>query len=135
VAVTSALLDGVELVVVAGTQRLRAGDRQRLAARARQRDAVLMPFGESWPGADVEVDLANHPGQWQGLGGDGHGRLRARRTQVRVTSRGAPHRGRKATVLLPGPTGALSKTGRPGLTAVTSPHTTIQPAPAVEQAG
>jgi hypothetical protein len=43
VAVTSALLDGVELVVVAGPQRLRAGDRQRLAARARQRDAVLFP--------------------------------------------------------------------------------------------
>jgi hypothetical protein len=41
--------------VVAGTQRLRAGDRQRLAARARQRDAVLVAFGQSWPGADVEV--------------------------------------------------------------------------------
>ncbi|HEV7830795.1 MAG TPA: hypothetical protein VGP04_18510 [Pseudonocardiaceae bacterium] len=43
VAVTSALLDGVEMVVIAGTQRLRAGGRQRLAARARQRNAVLFP--------------------------------------------------------------------------------------------
>jgi hypothetical protein len=111
VAVTAALLDGVELVVIAGTQRLRAGDRQRLAARARQRNAVLVPYGHSWPGADVELELLNHPGQWQGLGADGHGRLRARRTQVRVASRGAAHRGRKATVLLPGPTGALASTG------------------------
>jgi hypothetical protein len=31
------------MVVIAGTQRLRAGDRQRLAARARQRNAVLFP--------------------------------------------------------------------------------------------
>jgi hypothetical protein len=135
VAITSALLDGLELVVVAGTQRLRAGDRQRLAARARQRNAVLMPFGGTWPGADIDVDLINHPGQWQGLSGDGHGRLRARRTQVRVTSRGAPHRGRKATVLLPGPNGALSTTERPGLSTVTSPYTTQPPPSAAEMAG
>jgi hypothetical protein len=76
-----------------------------------------VPFGHSWPGADVELELVNHPGQWQGLGADGHGRLRARRTQVRVASRGAAHRGRKATVLLPGPTGALASTERSGLSA------------------
>ena len=39
-----------------------------------------VPHRPSWPGADVEVDLANQVGQWHGLGVDGHGRLRARRT-------------------------------------------------------
>jgi hypothetical protein len=130
VAVTSALLDGVEMVVIAGTRRLRAGDRQRLAARARQRNAVLVPFGHSWPGADVELELVNHPGQWQRLGADGHGRLRARRTQVQVASRGAAHRGRKATVLLPGPTGALASTERSRLSAAPAPHATPPPAAA-----
>lgn len=35
-------MDGFDLVAVAGAERLRAGDRQRLAARARQRGAVLL---------------------------------------------------------------------------------------------
>jgi hypothetical protein len=37
-------------------------------------------FGAVWAqlaGRDVELELVNHPGQWQGLGADGHGRLRA----------------------------------------------------------
>ncbi len=42
VAVAAALLDGLDLVVVAGTRAVRAGDRQRLAARARQRGSVLL---------------------------------------------------------------------------------------------
>ena len=109
-AVLSALLDGgLDLVVAAGTEQLRPTDRQRLAARARQRGAVLLVVG-SWPGADLHVDTIHTFGGWQGLGGpgQGHGRLRARRVEVRVTGRGAGRVARSAPVLLPGPTGVLA---------------------------
>lgn len=117
VAVLSALIEGVELIAVADTQRLRAGDRQRLGARARQHGSVLLAVGD-WPGADLELALETHPGQWQGIGADGHGRLRARRIQIRATGRGMAHRERKVAALLPGPHGALSEIGWPERTVV-----------------
>jgi hypothetical protein len=52
--VLSALLDGLDLIVVGDTQRLRAADRQRLAAKARQKGAVLVATTH-WPGADAEL--------------------------------------------------------------------------------
>jgi hypothetical protein len=105
VAVTGALLDGLDVVAVVGVERLRAGDRQRLAAKARQRGAVLLPIG-CWPGADLEVDVV--AGQWHGLVGHGAGRLRYRTARVRVGGRGAAYRGQVVSVLLPGPEGALA---------------------------
>src|SRR5690606_9088240 len=79
VAVTVALLDGVDVVAVAGAERagVRAADRQRLAARARQRGAVLVALG-SWPGADLELGCTD--AGWRGLGA-GSGRLRTRRVR------------------------------------------------------
>lgn len=94
-AVTVALLDGMDVVAVPGAG-VRAGDRQRLAARARQRGAVLLALGP-WPGAEVQLSCTS--ARWQGLG-TGSGRLRARR--VRVESRGkglGP--GRDGRLLLP----------------------------------
>lgn len=108
VAVASALVEGVEIVVIGGRRRLAAGDRARLAAKARQSGAVLISHGGAWPGADLEVDLVARPGQWRGLCDGGHGRLRARRVQLRVTGRGGAHRPRTARVLLPGPDGMVS---------------------------
>lgn len=102
VAVTAALLDGLDLVVVAGGQRLPTGARQRLAARARRSGSVLLPVGP-WPGADVRLGVQE--GHWQGLGGAGAGRLRCRQVRVRGTGRGSAHQMRSATVLLPGPDG------------------------------
>jgi NADPH:quinone reductase-like Zn-dependent oxidoreductase len=103
-AVTAALLDGLDLVVVAG--RLPHGsDRARLVARARQRGAVLLPLGP-WPGADLE--LACGPGQWRGVGaGEGDvGRLSAREVRVQLCGRGVAPVGRDARLLLPGPASA-----------------------------
>lgn len=105
VAVTAALLEGIDLVVLAGVARLRAGDRQRLSARARQRGAVLVAAG-CWPGADLVV--SGSPGHWQGLVGGGAGRLCSRRVRVRVDGRAAAHRRGYTTVLLPGSSGALA---------------------------
>jgi hypothetical protein len=98
-AVTFALLEGMDVVVVAGPALagVRAADRQRLAARARRGGAVLVALG-SWPGADVELRCTD--AQWYGLDA-GAGRLCAR--QVRVQSRGrsiAPG-GRWAWLMLP----------------------------------
>jgi hypothetical protein len=107
----SALLDGMDLIVLGDTRRLRAGDRQRLAAKARQKAAVLVATSQ-WPGADVELEVVAGPGSWRGLVGDGHGRLRSRRVQVRLGGRGGrAYRGRKSSVLLPGPTGSVAELG------------------------
>jgi hypothetical protein len=106
VAVTAALLDGLDLVAVAvPDQGVRAADRQRLAARARQRGAVLLPLGP-WPGADVELSCAQV--RWQGVGGTaegGVGRLRARRVRVQLRGRGVAPGGREGWLLLPGAEG------------------------------
>lgn len=106
VAVTAALLDGLDLVVMSGPERagVRAADRQRLAARARQRGAVLLAFG-SWPGADVRLHCARV--RWEGAAA-GAGRLRARRVEVRAHGRGAGAAGRSAELLLPGPDGRVA---------------------------
>lgn len=107
IAVTSALLDGLDVVVMSGVARagVRAADRQRLAARARQRGAVLLPLGP-WPGADTELSCVDV--EWLGLEADGAGRLSARRVEVRARGRGIDQQGRSARVLLPGPDGAVA---------------------------
>lgn len=96
-----ALLDAVDLVVTQPPSRVAPGDVRRLAARARTRDAVLVPFlaGEaSWPGADLR--LTAQPGEWSGIGA-GHGRLRQRRVTVTIEGRGQAARSRAAQLWLP----------------------------------
>jgi hypothetical protein len=86
---TAALLDGVDLVAVAGIERLSAAERTRLAARSRQHGSVLLPLGP-WPGA--EVTLRCSAARWSGLGAAGgvvsRGRLRERELLVSVGGRG-----------------------------------------------
>jgi hypothetical protein len=97
VAVTSALLDGIGLVALAGVERLTPAEVRRLTGRARQRSAVLLPLGD-WPGADVRLRCERI--EWSGLG-DGYGRLRSMRMTVRAVGRGASARPRTAVVDLP----------------------------------
>jgi hypothetical protein len=106
-AVTSVLLDGLDVVAVAGMERIPVGARRRLMARARARGAVLVSMGRL-PGADVE--LVGTSGSWRGLGGGGAGRLRCRRIRVRVSGRGAVGRRHAVSVELPGPAGAVART-------------------------
>jgi len=98
VAVVAALVDGVDVVVVGAPGRLSAPDTRRLAARARQRGTVLVPYG-SWHGADLRLSTAE--GSWHGLG-RGHGHLRSRRVVVRAEGRGSAGRPRQVAVWLPG---------------------------------
>ena len=113
-AVTSALLDGLDVVAVAGAERagIRAADRQRLAARARQRGAVLVALGP-WPGADLELSCAD--ARWHGLGPgrpgvaggcapDGSG--------CTLRGRGVAPGGLGARLLLPAPGGGVAELGQ-----------------------
>lgn len=96
--VTGALIDGVDVVVMAIPGPVAAPIAARLVARARQRGSVLVPFG-AWPGADVTLRVT--AGAWEGLG-QGHGRLRRRRVTVLARGRGAADRPRELTMWMPG---------------------------------
>jgi hypothetical protein len=97
-AVVAALLDGIDLVVAAPPGPVSAGLAGRLAARARQRGSVLVPYGR-WSGADLVLEATG--GQWRGLG-DGWGRLSRRTIVVSVRGRGAAARTRTGTLWYPG---------------------------------
>jgi hypothetical protein len=105
--VVAALLDGVDIVVVATPGQVSAQVASRLTARARQRGAVLVPVGR-WPGADLILEVAG--ATWHGLG-LGRGRLRARELSVVAHGRGAATRPRRVEVWLPdrpAPTGEVA---------------------------
>jgi len=102
-----ALLDAVD-VVAARPPRLVPGDVRRLTSRARTREAVLVPYlmGTSeWPGADVRLNARS--GEWSGIG-EGYGRLRSRRVEVRAEGKGAAARPRKAELWLPADSGGVA---------------------------
>jgi hypothetical protein len=87
--VVGALLDGVTLVAATTPPRLRPGDARRLAARARERGAVLVAIGD-WP-APAALRLHAEGARWMGLG-SGAGLLTERHLRVCVEGRGAPVR-------------------------------------------
>lgn len=105
-----ALLDAVDIVAVRppGGRTLAPGDIRRLAARARSKDAVLVPYvGEdAWPGADVRLHARD--GVWTGIGA-GTGRLRARQVQVTAGGRGPAARPRTAKLWLPADGGGVGR--------------------------
>ena len=112
-----ALVDAVDIVAARPPARLAPGEIRRLAARARTRDAVLVPFnsgsnsgpnsgpGADWPNADIRLSAA--PGPWTGIG-SGYGRLRARRVEVTATGRGQAARPRAADLWLPTAAGGIA---------------------------
>ena len=86
--VIAALLDGVDVVVLGPQVTLLGSDRRRLAARARERGAVLATT-TPWPGAHVSLDARG--GSWSGVD-QGAGWLRRRTLSVLRTGRGAAAR-------------------------------------------
>ncbi len=102
------LLDGVDAVVVSPPGTVRPGLARRLAGRVRERRAVLvvLPRRGGWT-EGPEVRLGVDSGAWVGLG-RGHGHLQGRRVEVRSTGRRAAARPARATLWLPGPTGAVT---------------------------
>jgi len=94
--ILAAMLDGVDLVVAGTPQTLPLADSRRLAARARQRGAVLLGAGP-WVGADVRLEATGS--RWYGLGA-GHGHLQARELTVEAAGRGRAARPRRCTLRL-----------------------------------
>ncbi|HEX3336768.1 MAG TPA: hypothetical protein VHS54_09925 [Jatrophihabitans sp.] len=103
-----ALLDAVDIVAARppGGRGLAPGDIRRLAARARTKDAVLVPYvaEAAWPGADVRLHARD--GVWSGIG-EGTGRLRARQVEVTVGGRGPAARTKSASLWLPADGGGI----------------------------
>jgi hypothetical protein len=73
-----------------------------LVARAREREAVLVPLGTRWPlGADVRLSVSAP--EWQL-----DGRLVARRVRVTASGKGVYARERHASLWLPDESGGVS---------------------------
>jgi hypothetical protein len=96
-AVVGALLDGIDVVAVAPPGPVSAALGSRLAARARQRGSVLVPYGQ-WSGADIVLQTPG--GGWRGLG-EGWGRLSRRGLVISRRGRGAAAHPRQVTLWLP----------------------------------
>jgi len=105
-AALAALVDAFEVVLVQATHPVRARDARRLAARTRERGAVLVQVGSRpWPeGADVTFEVTDTT--WEGLG-EGHGHLRARKVTVVGGGRREAARPRRAELWLPSIDGAV----------------------------
>jgi hypothetical protein len=104
-AVTAALLDAFDLVLLQPPGRSPPRDARRLAARARERGAVLLVRGP-WEGAEVRLDVRD--AAWSGLEA-GHGHLRRRRVEVVADGRGAAARRRQARLWLPADDGRMEE--------------------------
>jgi hypothetical protein len=102
--VTASLLDGCELVVLRPPGPAAAQVRRRLEATLRRGRGVLLVAGD-WPGAQVRLQVVTR--RWTGLG-DGHGRLRACRAEVRADGRGAGAAPRTCWLWLPAEDGTVT---------------------------
>ncbi len=107
-AVTATIAEVLPVVAVRPGGRASDGDVSRLAARLRDRGAVLLVQGP-WAQAEASIGVAD-PG-WTGLG-RGHGYLAGRELTVTVTSRRTPVP-RRGRVLLPAVDGALTAAHEP----------------------
>jgi hypothetical protein len=130
--VAAALLDAVDLVLVSAGARLAGGDARRLAARARERSAVLLTLaGGAWP-APPDLRLVPVRAEWQGLG-QGCGRLTSRLVELEVSGRGAAARPRRDLLWLPSPRGTVEVVdpAEPALRSWAAESSAPAPAPAI----
>jgi hypothetical protein len=97
--VIAALIDGFDVVVIGAHRiggQIAASVCAQMAARARRRGSVLVPFGPGWDGAEVTLSLVDS--DWDGIG-EGAGR----RVTVAARGRGAAAQGKRLTMWLPEP--------------------------------
>lgn len=106
--VVSALLDGLDVVIVATPTDVPAGTARSLMARARQRNAVIITT-RPWPGCDVTIELVER--RWHGLG-QGRGRIRRQEVTLSATGRGRAAQRRQVTTAMP-PPAVLERLGEP----------------------
>ncbi|QEO10035.1 hypothetical protein [Protaetiibacter larvae] len=105
-AVVSALIDAVAVVLVRPPTGKRVGEAAatRLAARLRQREAVLVATGD-WPRAQARLTVPES--DWAGIGA-GFGHLAARQLTVAASSPAWQGRTRSRRLWLPDARGAVS---------------------------
>lgn len=102
--VLAAMIDGFDLLLLGGADRVRPAVARRLQARLRARGAVLVTVGEAGGfGGDLRLTAR---AAWSGLG-DGHGSLRARHLEVAIEGRRLPRR-RQVVVHAPGESGRVT---------------------------
>jgi hypothetical protein len=128
--VAAALIDGVDLPVVAAEQDPAEPVARRLTARARERGCVVVPT-RPWPGCDLVIERITQ--SWTGLG-HGRGRLRRQQVTLRAAGRGRAARPRTAALQMPPP--SLIGTPAAPIIPPTSEHEPLVPAelPAVADA-
>lgn len=102
-AVTATVAEVLPVVAVRPPARAKDSDVARLAARMREREAVLLVQGP-WPQTEAMIDIGDP--SWSGLG-DGYGMLSGRELTVTVSSRRSPVP-RTGRMLLPDAEGGLS---------------------------
>jgi hypothetical protein len=116
--IVAALIDGFDIVAARPPSPLTAPEHRRLAARIRQRGALLITT-QPWDNADVTLRVTAQ--RWHGLG-QGHGRLKHRSITLTVEGRGALNRARETTLWLPSPNGepiaAYDNAGEEGTPAI-----------------
>ena len=77
----------------------------RLTAHLRRHNAILLAYGNPWPGAAMRLGVSDI--RWSGLG-TGWGQLAERRCTVHAVGRGAAARPRALELLLPDSRGRVS---------------------------
>jgi len=103
---SSILLDGIDLVVLAPPRHARSAVTRTLAARARDRGAVVLVVGGG-QGFPAELELSVASAQWHGLA-EGAGRLQSRRVCVVARGRGPAGRPSRQELWLPAATGKVA---------------------------
>lgn len=112
--VAAELLDGVDVVVVRPPARVSPAPARRLAARARERQAVLVVLtsrAQGWP-ARADLSLGVVAAEWHGVG-RGHGHLRSRQVAVETLGRGSAGRPARRPLWLPSAGGTVARLGQP----------------------
>lgn len=111
-AVTAAVLDTFDAVVLRPPPATRESDARRLLARARERGSALVVLGSGWPQrCDLVLTVT---GAVPGGLGEGHGHWQGRRVEVVVTGRGAAARRRGLGLWLPDREGRVAVAGPAG---------------------
>jgi hypothetical protein len=103
------LLPGVDVVLVHPPGKARQTAARHLVARAREQQTalvVLLEHHSAWPeGGDLALSVGEVV--WEGIG-RGHGHLRGRRAEVRVSGRRAAGRAVECSLWLPAHSGAVA---------------------------
>jgi hypothetical protein len=106
--VVASLIEVADVIALSPRRPVGHRDARRLAARARERGAVLFHLdgGRSWPEA-LDVAITAETEHWEGIG-PGHGNLLARTLGVEARGRRSSARRRHVSVLLPDADGKLA---------------------------